>query len=386
MANTEKSEMLTIYDKDLNPIGERTRAEVHANGLLHQTIRLWTIQDGMIWFQKRSEDKALFPGRLDLSATGHIDPGEDPMSAVLRETSEEIGLNLSEKDVKSVQGMSFPFTRPDGKLDNEFANVFLYKPNDRPCFRISNEVAGIVSISLQDYDKLVKTGESVKGTVYECDSEGKQPPRQIGRMEFGPDDFCCLNPDEWSFVANTVGFTSKELSDEKSIDVYVDGSYNIDTNRYGYGVYIVDGGCRRVLFGDGECKFGGRNVEGEVAGAVAALDYIANSNTNKPVVLHYDYEGINSWANNAWKANKSYTQAYAAFVDKCRSDGMSISFDHTKGHSGIEGNEYVDKLAKFACGNELTNADKRLLSKISGVKGMPDIDSNDAEHDVVKET
>lgn len=200
MPNTEKSEMLTVYDKDLNPIGERTRADVHANGLLHQTIRLWTIQGDTIWFQQRSMNKALFPGRLDLSATGHIDPGEKPEAAVLRETAEEIGLGLSTDDLKSLKGIPFPFTRPDGKLDNEFANVFLYTPSETPCFKTSDEVAGLASVSVRDYNKLLRTGEPIDAVTYRCDPDGKRPPLRTGVKTCGVNDFCCLNPQEWELI------------------------------------------------------------------------------------------------------------------------------------------------------------------------------------------
>lgn len=158
-----------------------------------------------------------------------------------------------------------------------------------------------------------------------------------------------------------------------AIEVYVDGSYNNNTNEYGYGVYMTDGQHQRVLFGKGECKFNGRNVEGEVAGARAALDYIASHKKDKSVILYYDYQGIGSWADGKWKTNKSYTREYADFVEKCRLDGMVISFNHAKGHSGIEGNEYVDKIAKIACGISLTKGEYDFLMGISDVKGMPDM-------------
>lgn len=204
MINTEKSEMLTIYDENLNPIGNRTRVEVHANELLHQTIRLWTIQNNMIWFQKRSETKKLFPGRLDLSVTGHIDPGESPETAVLRETLEEIGLDLSLNDIEKLGGIPFPFMRPDGKLDNEFANIFIYKSKTVPCFRISEEVSGIVAVSVQNYNKLIRTEEPIEGIMYKCDPNGKTPPVPTGYIICSPNSFCCLNKDEWKIILNVI--------------------------------------------------------------------------------------------------------------------------------------------------------------------------------------
>lgn len=213
---SEKSEMLTVYDKDLNSIGTRTRAEVHANELLHQTIRLWAVQDGQIWFQQRAYNKALFPGRFDLAATGHIDPGEKPMQAVRRETKEEIGLSLNESDLTAAGAIPFPFRRPDGKLDNEFANIYLYTPDKTPCFRTSDEVVCMASVSLEDYDKLLRTGQPVRADLYQCDSEGAKPPVKTGEKSCGPDDFCCLNRQEWDMIKDGLGGIGKHTEKPKA--------------------------------------------------------------------------------------------------------------------------------------------------------------------------
>lgn len=161
-----------------------------------------------------------------------------------------------------------------------------------------------------------------------------------------------------------------------AIEVYVDGSYNAETGCYGYGCLIDYGNKRKVLYGNGICKANGRNVEGEVAGARAALSDISKGNNSKNVVMYYDYEGIGSWADGKWKANKDYTAGYADFVKKCRSEGMQIEFSHVKGHTGNQGNEYVDKIAKVACGVDLTRSEQEMLSQLSDVPGMPPVFDN----------
>ena len=203
MPNTpEKSEMLTVYDKNMNPIGARTRAEVHANELLHQTIRLWCIskEDKTIWFQQRSQDKALFPGRFDLAATGHIDPGETPDKAVLRELQEETGLQLKPDDLIKAGAIPYPFRRPDGKLDNEFANIYLYMPEKTPCFQTSDEVAGLAAMDTATYDMFMLDGEPVDITMYQPNSDKTKPPVKTGTKTVNWDDFCCMNPTEWNLI------------------------------------------------------------------------------------------------------------------------------------------------------------------------------------------
>jgi len=49
-----------------------------------------------LYLQHRSERKSAFPGCWDLSATGHILPGESRFDAATREVEEEIGLQVSQ--------------------------------------------------------------------------------------------------------------------------------------------------------------------------------------------------------------------------------------------------------------------------------------------------
>ena len=170
--------------------------------------------------------------------------------------------------------------------------------------------------------------------------------------------------------------------------VFVDGSYNSSTNEYGYGVYINHNGKERVMVGRGPCQAGGRNVEGEVAASRAAIKSISEENKDiKSITLYHDYQGIGSWADGDWKANKAYTREYQQFVKNARDNGLEIKFEHVDGHTGVEGNEYVDKLAKIACDVPLTASEREFISKLSNLPGYPskrelptiDIDVSDSK-------
>lgn len=167
------------------------------------------------------------------------------------------------------------------------------------------------------------------------------------------------------------GNVSESHSGNDHVDVFVDGSYNSANDTFGYGVYMDDGANRQILSGMGKCQEGGRNVEGEVAGARAALSAIMRDRKYKSVTLYHDYQGIGSWADRDWKANKGYTSSYAAFVNDCRRTGLNIEFEHVDGHTGVQGNEYVDKIAKLACGIPLTSAEKKFIEPLSSVPGYP---------------
>lgn len=155
------------------------------------------------------------------------------------------------------------------------------------------------------------------------------------------------------------------------VDIFVDGSYNKATNEYGYGVYMTDGEKERILYGRGNCMEGGNNIEGEVVAAKKGVELAGLNPSYTSMTIYHDYQGIGSWADKDWQANKAYNRAYVRFVEQVRERGVDINFVHVDGHTGVDGNEYVDKLAKIGCGIPLTSSEKDFISKLSNVPGYP---------------
>ena len=60
-------------------------------------------------------------------------------------------------------------------------------------------------------------------------------------------------------------------------------------------------------------------------------------------MIHYDYEGVSSWAQGKWKTNIKLTKEYASFV---KESDINIKWIKVKAHSGDEYNEIADSLAK----------------------------------------
>ena len=87
-------EIFDVVDEGDQVIGRATRTEVHQNpALIHRAVHILVFRpDGRLLLQRRSRDKDIDPGLWDTSVGGHVDAGEDYLTAARRELVEELGL------------------------------------------------------------------------------------------------------------------------------------------------------------------------------------------------------------------------------------------------------------------------------------------------------
>ena len=145
---------------------------------------------------------------------------------------------------------------------------------------------------------------------------------------------------------NEVEEEKKESAVKDELVVYVDGSYRNKDKSHSYGVYMFNDEeeytYSKRFFKDSEM----RNVSGEIKGAMRAMEEAVKLGKKK-IYLHYDYEGIRSWALGFWKTNKEGTIYYKNFYDSIK-DKLEVKFIKVEAHSGVKYNELVDQLAKEA--------------------------------------
>ena len=122
---------------------------------------------------------------------------------------------------------------------------------------------------------------------------------------------------------------------------YVDGSFLNGSTGYGF---VVVFGKDIIVKESGYVNSDGahRQVAGEIE-AVKRVILWCKENSINNIMIHYDYEGVASWAQGKWKTNIVLTKEYASFMKESKID---IKWVKVKAHSGDEFNEVADSLAK----------------------------------------
>lgn len=156
------------------------------------------------------------------------------------------------------------------------------------------------------------------------------------------------------------------------IHVYVDGSYNLQSEKFSYAMVAVRNDVIEYME-NGEAEDNSqkqlRQIAGELMGAIKAVEYVKSLGESKVVIFH-DYEGIYHHAVGTWarkdNSSKEYYEKINNYINK---DKIEIIFVKTDSHSGDIYNEITDSYAKAAIGVTLTDAvDKYLLSDTVKVK------------------
>ena len=89
-----QQELFPIVDESGQVVGSATRGECHSGSkLLHPVVHLHVFNSkGDVYLQKRPDWKDIQPGKWDTAVGGHVDYGETPEEALLREVREELDI------------------------------------------------------------------------------------------------------------------------------------------------------------------------------------------------------------------------------------------------------------------------------------------------------
>lgn len=119
-------ELIDIVDKNGNFTGEiMDKEEAHDKNLLHNEIAVFVINNKkQVLLQKRSANKRFNPNKWGLCA-GHVDSKESLENASLRELKEEIGIDISIKDLEILSEKELTL-----KNSNSHITYFYYIKSD----------------------------------------------------------------------------------------------------------------------------------------------------------------------------------------------------------------------------------------------------------------
>lgn len=154
-------EFFDILDESGNVTGtKKERSAVHTDGDWHGSVHIWIIQDNKALLQKRCKDKDSFPLCFDAACTGHIDSGESSLSAAVRETGEELGLNINTDDLMFLFRQKLCISH-DKFISNEFNDVYILNrrvENSELSFQ-KEEIDGLVWLETETLAQKLKDGD-----------------------------------------------------------------------------------------------------------------------------------------------------------------------------------------------------------------------------------
>jgi isopentenyldiphosphate isomerase len=154
-------EYIDIVNTKGEPTGKTAlKSEAHKNGWYHNTIHVWLFTSkGQILLQQRSHRKLIHPLLWDVSAAGHIDAGETFIEAALRETKEEIGLQLKSEDLIKIGVKLHEMSYSNGTIrDNEFHQVYIaeLQVDVNTLIPQETEVEALKLVSFDEFEELLQ--------------------------------------------------------------------------------------------------------------------------------------------------------------------------------------------------------------------------------------
>jgi len=104
-------ELLDVLNKNGEKSGQKvSRQECYEYGFLHSCVIIWVLNKNYeILVQRRARNKISFGGKWDKSVGGGVDSGETSVIAAIRESREELGLDITPNQLEFI-----------GKLPDEY--------------------------------------------------------------------------------------------------------------------------------------------------------------------------------------------------------------------------------------------------------------------------
>ena len=121
-------ELLNIVDNDDKIIGEKTREEIHREGLLHREVHVYFITPNKeLILQHRAKDKDTYPDLLDAAVGGHVEIGDSYEQTAIKEAAEETGVEISLDNLIFLSKTKrWSEDKATGKINNAIGQSYIY--------------------------------------------------------------------------------------------------------------------------------------------------------------------------------------------------------------------------------------------------------------------
>jgi isopentenyl-diphosphate Delta-isomerase len=89
--------LLPIVNEKDEIVGQVNKEDHYKGANMLRSVQIFVYNSaGQLFVQKRAKNKKRFPSYFCSSEAGHVDPGENYDQALIRETKEELGIDLKE--------------------------------------------------------------------------------------------------------------------------------------------------------------------------------------------------------------------------------------------------------------------------------------------------
>lgn len=159
-------ELIDVLDENGNKTGKIvTKSQIHKQGLWHRIIVVSIIdKNGSILMQQRSKTKDVNSEKWDVSTAGHVSSGQTSIETAIRETWEELGIKIEEKELKYILRYKDIEKIKENYIDNQIYDCYLVNKKELDINDIKiqeSEVEQVKLCNVKEFQEIIKSKKAM---------------------------------------------------------------------------------------------------------------------------------------------------------------------------------------------------------------------------------
>lgn len=150
-------EIVDVYDKRREKTNKTCERGKEKDGEYGLSVHIWIMnKEGKFLIQKRTKSRKRFPNMWSLTA-GAVDTGETSVEGAIRETKEEIGINIEKEEFELILSI---------KRKHNFLDIWLVRKDIdlKDIVMQEEEVQKVKWVTKEELEEMIKNNE-VAGSV-----------------------------------------------------------------------------------------------------------------------------------------------------------------------------------------------------------------------------